>query len=58
MEKDILSSQVDIADKRVNQPLIRKIALLRILVRKPRIVIMKDTDEFIERLVVTDILRR
>lgn len=53
----MLSTQLNINNKRVHYVLIRKIALLRILVRKPRIVIIKDTDEFIETLYVTEILK-
>ena len=41
------------SELRKNTILIKKIAFLRILLRKPKVVLIKDTDEFIESLYIT-----
>jgi ABC-type uncharacterized transport system YnjBCD ATPase subunit len=33
--------------KRIKKGLIKKVALLRVLLRRPKVVILKDTDEYI-----------
>ena len=45
------------ANTRSTSSLVKKIAILRILLRKPRIVIIKDADEFIDSLYITALLK-
>jgi ABC-type uncharacterized transport system fused permease/ATPase subunit len=43
--------------KTLKRGLIKKIAVLRILLRKPKIIIIKDTDEYIETINIIRLLK-
>lgn len=43
--------------KTLKRGLIKKVAVLRILLRKPKIVIIKDTDEYIETINIIQLLK-
>jgi len=45
-------------EHRSTSSLIKKIALLRIFLRKPDVVIMKDMEEFIDGVYVTEMLKQ
>lgn len=44
--------------RRIQKGLIKKVALLRVLLRRPRVVVLKDTDEFIESLSIVHLLQQ
>lgn len=44
--------------KRIKGGLIKKVALLRILLRKPKLVILKDTDEYIDAISIIELLKQ
>lgn len=49
-EANLLSTKLTAEMKRIKGGLIKKVALLRILLRKPKLVILKDTDEYIDAI--------
>lgn len=49
---EVLGAKIK-AEQRASSSLIKKIALLRILLRKPKVVILKDTDEFVDSVYIT-----
>jgi hypothetical protein len=50
---DILSIILNNEATKINSHVVKKIAVLRILIRKPKIIIMKDTDEYSESIYLT-----
>ena len=57
LSTSILDAKLN-AEHRSTSSLIKKIALLRILLRKPDVVIMKDMEEFIDGVYVTEMLKQ
>lgn len=44
--------------KRIKSGLIKKVAVLRVLLRRPKIVVIKDTDEYIETISIVELLKQ
>jgi ABC-type cobalamin/Fe3+-siderophores transport system ATPase subunit len=58
VEPNVLSAKLTTEMKRIKNGLIKKIAVLRALLRKPRVVVLKDTDEYIETLSIVELLKQ
>jgi ABC-type multidrug transport system fused ATPase/permease subunit len=58
LEGDLLSTKLTTEMKKIKSGLIKKIALLRILLRRPKVVILKDTDEYIGLISIIDLLKQ
>jgi|JI9StandDraft_2_1071091.scaffolds.fasta_scaffold2002123_1 ABC-type uncharacterized transport system fused permease/ATPase subunit len=43
--------------KTIKRGLIKKVAVLRILLRKPKVIIIKDTDEHIDNINIIQLLK-
>ena len=56
LRHDILSAKLK-PEQSAASSLIRKVAILRILLRKPPVVIIKDCDEFVDSIYITELLR-
>lgn len=57
-DKEGLSTNIQEIDEDLGSGLSKKLALLRILIRKPKIVIIKDTPPFVGRWSIVDLLRK
>ena len=52
---DIMKGKLK-ANTRTTSSLVKKLAILRILLRKPRIVIIKDAEEFVDSLYILSLI--
>ena len=57
-DKEGLATNIQEIDEDLGSGLSKKLALLRVLIRKPKIVIIKDTPPFVGRWSIVDLLRK
>lgn len=57
-DKEGLQTNIQEIDEDLGSGLSKKLALLRVLIRKPKIVIIKDTPPFVGRWSIVDLLRK
>lgn len=58
VEPNVLAGKLTTEMKQIKKGLIKKVAVLRVLLRRPKVVVIKDTDEFIESLSIVELLRQ